>query len=117
MKNSYKLIGLFWDGKSIPNRKPNVYYEQNYDPNKMIKLSDILGLKDEDIESTIASNIFKYLYIDYCPEIPYAILSNFYSKRLLQIANYLDLEITCDSEASKEKVLDMIEIHYISAAE
>ena len=116
MKSTYKLIGQFWDRKPISDDLPKIYtFEEQ--PKDSVLLSYILKLKDEEIGHNISPETYKYLYVDYYPALRYIYLANFYSKRLLQIANYLNLEIACDSDTSKDKIEELISTHFKSITE
>lgn len=104
MKNSYKLIGVFWDRKPIPNSMQNVYNYQSIELDKIINLSDILGLKDKELENKDLSG-FDYILVDYIPKVKSETLMRFYTKRLLQIQEFLKAKMIADDE-DKMKTLE-----------
>ena len=96
MKKSYKLIGIFWDGKPLPSKVPSVDYEENIESSESaLMLSDILSLKDSEIEA-FSHEGYESIFIDILPTYSSTVLK-FYSKRLLQIAEYFRLPLKCNN--------------------
>lgn len=112
MKRSYKLIGLFWDGKSIPENKPSISFQDHIGvPDSTIRLSEVLLLQDGEMADFSGSD-FESLLIDWMPDVKYPPIWNFYIKRLLQIADYLGAKLVCDKEEYILKINDFISYFY-----
>ena len=96
MKKSYKLIGVFWDGKPLPSKVLSVDYEENIATcDSTLKVSKILSLKDSEIE-TFCHEGYTSIFIDTLPTYSSTVLK-FYSKRLLQITEYFKLPLKCNN--------------------
>ena len=96
MKKSYKLIGVFWDGKPIPTKIPSITYEENITTcDSALRLSKILSLKDSEVE-TFSMNKYDSIFIDTIPTYSSTVL-RFYTKRLLQIVEYFRLPLKCNN--------------------
>jgi|GEM_PF-3637784 len=96
MKKSYKLIGVFWDGKPLPSKVPSVDYEENIEgSDSALRLSKILSLKDSEIE-TFNTKKYNSIFIDMLPAYS-SIVLKFYLKRLLQITEYFKLPLKCNN--------------------
>lgn len=112
MKKSYKLIGLFWDGKRIPENKPSVSFLDNTSvPDSIIRLSEVLLLQDPEMADFSGSDCGSLL-IDWMPGVTYPPVCNFYTKRLLQITDYFGAKLVCDNEEYITKLNDSISYFY-----
>lgn len=96
MKTTYKLIGLFWDRQPIPSKKPDIICINDISINdSVITISEILNTPDELLENKLHHTQKAKMLVDYIPNARTKMVLQFYTKRLLQISEYLSAIIVC----------------------
>ncbi|MCR5429825.1 MAG: hypothetical protein K6E58_01150 [Eubacterium sp.] len=90
MKSTYKLIGTFWNRRKIPNKKPVLITDRRTLKSKhTISLTHLLKKTDKENLLLYSDNEYRVLNIDYIPNKNNKVEEDFYTKRLLQIIEYL----------------------------
>ena len=96
MKNSYMLYGDFWDGKPIPEKKPELKKNINVN-NSVISLVELLkNNHPEKIEDDF--EIVTGIIIDYVPSCVNKTIIEFFLVRLLQMATYYNAQLYCEND-------------------
>lgn len=111
MKSTYKLLGVFWDGKEIIDSKFAIvgdcrnildyrYTRDLFDINGCIRKIKISELLEANFENEVKAIVEQLRYcdkivgvIDYFPRVKNAVLRKFARKRILQVLNYLRKEL------------------------
>ncbi|WP_027206385.1 hypothetical protein [Butyrivibrio fibrisolvens] len=103
MKSSYKIYGTFWNQKDIIYKDYQMQImNENLQTEDNITISEILSTEHPE---TINRLNHTKLLLDYIPNNEAEIVWDFYIKRLLQMANYYNVEvIICEDEQQLEKV-------------
>jgi len=106
MKSTYKLIGLFWDNRPVPDEFPSIVdfvevqdYREEYNLfdltcyKRKIKLSEILSIEDKQNLNNIILSLKGcdevYLHIDYIPNCESSVVCAFFIRRTMQIYRYI----------------------------
>ena len=115
MKNSYKLVGKYWDGKHIPNIKPNIFKYNKNELDRIKTVSEIFRLKDDELENQKLSE-FDFVIVDYIPSINSEVVFRFYTKRLLQIVKYSNSKLVCNDIEKVKKLNEYLDLYYKNAS-
>ena len=111
MKSTYKLLGMFWDRKEIVDANFAVikkcrnildyrYVRELFDIGGYVRKIKISELLKANLENEVTAIIKQLRYcdiivgvIDYFPRVKNAVLRRFVRKRILQVLNYLRMEL------------------------
>ncbi len=110
MKNSYRLYGVFWDNKPITRRKLSVNIFDDEKNKDAVTLSGIL--KNEECSEEYLKEEKQYLFVDYLPYKRYKVVTDYFIRRLMQIAEYYKVrELLCVDVEKAELLEEMIDCY------
>ena len=113
MKSTYKLLGVFWDGRKVVKTNFKVCKPRNeildyhypyelFDVNcyaRKITITELLKVNEEKEAFEIVDKLKQcnkiYAIIDCIPNVRNPILLRFVRKRILQVLNYLQESASC----------------------
>ncbi len=112
MKRSYKLIGVLWDGKTIPQSKPEIKRENLHSTSStVINLSEIYKMNDKKLMK-LKETDYDAIVVDFVPKISIIYMNTFFTKRMLQIVDFFKAGLMCNDEETEKKVNDLLTSFY-----
>ena len=92
LKSTYKLMGILWDGLSIPDRMPDIFINSIDQTNQAaIGITKLFSANCKEDMDDMLSRERVTLLIDYIPQIRTPAIMDFYAKRILQMVKYLQM--------------------------
>jgi len=136
MKSTYKLLGVFWDQRPIPEEFPELVdceeiqdYREEYNLfdlagyRREVKLTELLSIENVEKLNSIIKLLRKcdkaYLHIDYIPRCELPVVCNFFVRRTMQIYRYIKESVQPEIEVfvmadDRERFESICREHYTS---
>ncbi len=102
MKSTYKLIGQFLDHGELPAAQP-IFVQNPQETIRKINISMLLSLSESEIIQLKNDTKIIQIMVDYVPIASSKVIEDFYTKRVLQIVEKLQL-LGISSVFSSDKV-------------